>query len=72
MAICDLCKEQAKKQRYTDPHIFLQAVGEQRAFRGLPTGGFEEQDYICKRCGAKFTYSNDKNDYGWLLHGNPD
>lgn len=68
MPICHLCEEQAKKQRYAAPHENLRPRGEQRIFRGAMTGGYEEQDYICETCGAGFTYSNDKNDYGWIPH----
>lgn len=67
MEPCDLCKEQAKKQRNTEPHKFLKKVGEERAIRGVPTGGYEEQDYVCTVCGSKFTYSSDRYDYGWIL-----
>ena len=68
MTICELCEEQTKKQRYTDPHEHLKPSGEQRTYRGAMTGGYEEQDYVCELCGAEFTYSNDKNNYGWILH----
>lgn len=68
MEVCGLCNEQSKKQRYTDPHEYLKPSGDRRAIQGGMTGGYEEQDYICDKCGAEFTYSNDKNDYGWILH----
>ncbi|MCU7875292.1 MAG: hypothetical protein KZQ84_00580 [Candidatus Thiodiazotropha sp. (ex Lucinoma borealis)] len=65
---CELCEEQVQKQRYTEPHKHLRPKGERRAYRVAITGGYEEQDYICESCGAEFTYSNDKNDYGWNIH----
>lgn len=67
MEICEQCNAQSAKARYSDPHENLQEFGKPRIFRGLPTGGFEEQDYICKTCGTKFTYSNDKDDVGWRI-----
>ena len=69
MKPCKLCQEQARKPRYTDPHEHLRPYGEERIYRGAMTGGYEEQDFICEACNSKLTYSNDKNDYGWFLHG---
>lgn len=70
MEACGLCKDQAKKQKYTDPHKYLKRVGRQRKYIGWPTGGYEEQDYICQECSTEFTYSNDENDYRWTLKTN--
>ncbi len=67
MKICNLCEEQKSKGRHADPHKYLKTVGEQKEFRGSMTGGYEEQGYECTSCGANFTYSNDKNDYGWIF-----
>ena len=67
MNICDKCIKQADKGRYADPHSDLLTIGERRVFRGGMTGGYEEQDYKCKACGAEFTHSNGKNDFGWML-----
>ena len=67
MEVCARCEEQVKKQRNADPHENLKRVGGQRQYIGWPTGGYEEQNYICQKCGAEFTYSNDKNNYGWTL-----
>lgn len=72
MALCELCEEQAKKGRYTEPHTHLIKKNDQRLYRGAMTGGYEEQDYVCKICNAEFTYSNDKNDIGWILHHKDD
>ena len=38
-----------------------------RVFRGRNHRGFEEQDYQCQTCQAKFTHSTDKNDLAWTL-----
>jgi hypothetical protein len=67
MEICERCKAQVKKQKNAGPHEYLKRVGGQRQYIGWPTGGYEEQDYICQECGAELTYSNDKNNYGWTL-----
>jgi hypothetical protein len=53
------------------PHQLLKEVGKRRIFRGMRTGGYEEQDCTCEKCDTKFTYSNDKNDCSWLLHKSP-
>lgn len=67
MEICNLCTEQAKKSRSSKPHEYLQKIDEARVFRGARPGGFEEQDYQCLQCTAKFTHSNDKNNLAWTL-----
>jgi hypothetical protein len=67
MEVCERCEEQVKKHRIADPHEHLKRVGGQRQYIGWPTGGYEEQNYICQKCGAAFTYSNDNNNYGWTL-----
>lgn len=67
MEICSLCQEQSKKSHGGKPHQYLQKTGEARDFTGSRPGGFTEQDYQCLQCGAKFTHSYDKNDFGWTL-----
>jgi hypothetical protein len=67
MAICDLCKAQAKKTSSGKPHESLEKVDEVRIFPGKKPRGFEEQDYQCQKCQAKFTQSTNKNDLAWTL-----
>lgn len=67
MKICDLCEEQAKKTRSGKPHQQLVKIDEVRIFTGKKPRGFEEQDYQCMACQAKFTQSTDKNDLAWTL-----
>ena len=67
MTICALCKEQSKKTRNGKPHDYLIKVDELRVFRGQNARRFEEQDYQCQACKAKFTQSTDKNDLAWTL-----
>ncbi len=67
MAICTSCEKQHKKSSGTKPHETLQAVDEPRIFGGTKKNGFAEQDFLCLQCGAKFTHSTDKNDFGWTL-----
>ncbi len=43
MPPCDLCKEQAQKQRYTELHKYLKPEGKQRKIRGVPTGGLKSK-----------------------------
>jgi hypothetical protein len=64
---CSLCREQAKKSPGRKPHEYLQKIEEERVFSGSKPGGFTEQDYQCRQCAAKFTHSNDKNNFGWTL-----
>ena len=67
MKICDLCEEQSKKSRTGKPHEYLLEVSERRILLGKKPRGFEEQDYQCLTCKAKFTKSTDKNDLAWTL-----
>jgi len=67
MKICELCEAQAKKSRNGKPHELLAKLGEARIFQGKKPRGFEQQDYECLSCKAKFTQSTDKNDLAWTL-----
>lgn len=67
MAICTLCDKQAKRSPATKPHGLLKKLDDKRLFGGTGQKGFEEQDYECVQCQAKFTHSTDKNDFGWTL-----
>lgn len=67
MQICALCEEQSKKTRNGKSHENLSKVDEPRVFQGKKPRGFEEQDYQCLTCQAKFTHSTDKNDLAWTL-----
>lgn len=65
--ICELCESLRSKGRHEQPHAKLERIGTQRVFRGGMFGGYNEQDYECADCGAAFTHSDDKNDFGWRL-----
>jgi len=67
MDICNQCEEQSKKSSSGRPHEFLVKVDEGRIFKGKKPRGFEEQDYLCLTCNAKFTQSTNKNDLAWTL-----
>lgn len=67
MKICDLCEEQSRKSRNGKPHENLIKVDERRMFKGENPRGFEEQDYQCLTCRAKFTRSTGKNNLAWTL-----
>ncbi len=67
MSICDLCDGQQGKSSRSKPHDQLVKVGEARLYRGVQPRGFEEQDYQCQCCAAKFTQSSNKNDLAWTL-----
>ena len=67
MKTCSLCEEQSKKTRRGNPHQYLVKVDEVRIFKGVNPRGFEEQDYLCMTCHAKFTRSTGKNDLAWTL-----
>lgn len=67
MPICSLCEEQAKKTRNGKPHEYLVKVDALRVFEGRKPRGFEEQDYQCQSCMAKFTRSTARNDLAWTL-----
>ena len=67
MDICDLCEEQAKKSYGAKPHESLRKIDDVRIFKGRKPRGYEEQDYQCQTCNAKFTQSSDRNDLAWTL-----
>ncbi|MEZ4485319.1 MAG: hypothetical protein R2864_12275 [Syntrophotaleaceae bacterium] len=67
MKPCELCEEQAKKSRSGKPHENLSKVDESRLFKGHNKRSFEEQDYQCLTCQARFTHSTNKNDHAWTL-----
>jgi transposase-like protein len=67
MGICVLCEEQSKKTRNGKPHACLSKIDDPRLFKGGGSRGFEEQDYQCQTCRARFTNSTDKNDLSWTL-----
>jgi len=67
MEICALCDEQSRKTRNGKPHEFLVKIDSPRKFNGMNPRGFEEQDYQCLTCKAKFTQSTDKNNLAWTL-----
>ncbi|AMV70429.1 hypothetical protein JCM30471_24240 [Desulfuromonas carbonis] len=67
MKICGLCEEQSKKSRNGKPHDDLVKLDACRIFGGRSPRGFEEQDYQCLSCQAKFTHSTDRNDQPWTL-----
>ena len=67
MVHCPQCEEQAKKSRSGKPHHDLQKADEPRIFKGTQPRGFEEQDYQCQVCQAKFTHSTNKNDLAWTI-----
>jgi hypothetical protein len=67
MQLCNLCNEQSKKSLNGKPHEFLIEIDKRRIFKGRNPRGFEEQDYQCHTCNAKFTQSTNKNDLAWTL-----
>jgi hypothetical protein len=67
MKICSQCEEQSKKSRNGKPHDDLLKIDECRVFKGVIPRGFQEQDYQCRTCSAKFTQSTNKNDLAWTL-----
>jgi len=67
METCSLCQNQAKKTHRGKPHQNLIKVDELRIFTGVGPRGYEEQDYRCLGCDAKFTKSTGKNDLAWTL-----
>jgi len=67
MAICALCEGQLKKRRQSKPHEQLVPVDEPRVFKGAGPRGFTEQDFQCRECSSKFTWSTDPNDLPWTL-----
>jgi hypothetical protein len=67
MGICGMCHEQAKKAQRGNPHQYLTKIEGARIFKGGQSRGYEEQDYQCEICRAKFTRSTNKNDLAWTL-----
>ncbi len=67
MTICDPCKELSKKTHRAKPHDMLRKLEDVRIFIGSGSRGYEEQDYLCLDCQAKFTHSTDKNNLPWTL-----
>lgn len=67
MANCSLCEDQAKLTRNGKPHQDLDKADAPRIFKGAKPRGYEEQDYRCRSCQARFTYSTNKNDLAWTL-----
>lgn len=67
MAVCEQCEEQKKRSSRSKPHEQLIKFGDPRVFKGVKPRGFEEQDYSCQNCAAKFTQSTNKNDLAWTL-----
>jgi hypothetical protein len=67
MKLCDQCEAQIKKSRNGKPHENLFEFNDRRIFAGRKPRGFEEQDFQCHSCQAKFTQSTDKNDLAWTL-----
>ena len=67
MKTCALCQEQAKKSSRGIPHDYLVQIDAPRVFRGNNARGYEEQDYQCQVCKAKFTWSTNMNDLAWTL-----
>lgn len=67
MKICNQCEEQAKRSHNGKPHEKLIKVDEPRFFQGKKPRGYEEQDFQCLECKAKFTQSTDKNNLAWTL-----
>lgn len=67
MGICNMCQEQAKKLQRGNPHPYLARIDTPRIFKGGHSKGYEEQDYQCQVCKAKFTRSTNRNDQAWTL-----
>ena len=42
-------------------------IDEPRLYKGRNARRYEEQDYQCLECKARFTQSTDKNDLAWTL-----
>ena len=67
MKLCPRCERQTSRSPNSKPHEHLIKVDECRVFKGEKPRGFEEQDYQCVICMAKFTRSTNKNDLAWTL-----
>ncbi len=67
MDICGMCRKQAKNTRRNAPHQYLVQIEESRFFHGSNARSYEEKDYQCQLCMAKFTWSTNRNDLAWTL-----
>lgn len=67
MSNCAMCEDQSKKSRGGKPHQYLVKTDDSRQFKGAHPPGFEEQDYECLICKARFTHSTSRNDLSWTL-----
>jgi hypothetical protein len=67
MTCCDLCDKQSAKSKHGAPHEYMEKFGELRVFVSRGRLGYEEQDYQCLTCHARFTHSSNKNDRAWTL-----
>lgn len=67
MEICQECENQTRKSGKGKPHECLVKVDAPRIFKGKKPLGYEEQDYQCLTCRAKFTHSTGRNDLPWTL-----
>jgi len=70
MPCCYLCDKQLAKSKYGGPHEYMNQLGELRVFVSRHRLGYEEQDYQCLTCQARFTHSTNKNDLPWTLWQN--
>jgi len=67
MTCCDLCDKQLAKSKRGGPHGYMKNLGDKRVFVSQGRLGYEEQDYQCLTCQARFTHSTNKNDQAWTL-----
>ena len=67
MAICSQCEGQSKRKLTGRPHDNLMEIDTRRIFKGKGPRCYSEQDYQCRACNSKFTYSTNKNDLLWTL-----
>lgn len=67
MTLCEPCATQAKRSPRGKAHEHLVKIGTCRLFKGQGARSFEEQDYQCLTCSAKFTQSTNRNDLAWTL-----
>ena len=67
MDICYLCNKQLDKSKHGSPHEYLQVLGEHRNCMGNNATEYEEQDYQCSTCKAKFTFSTVTINSAWTL-----
>ncbi len=64
--VCELCDGLEVKTARAKPHDQMLPMEEKRVF-GRGHRGYVEQDYRCVECGARFTFSTDKNNKPWTL-----